>query len=129
MEKTKFDLLVKAEDGTLKRVSFDEGKQLNPIGIFPKAANFYLELAETDLLRRHEVNSEKQLPTDEELRVMIGADINLLNENLRELNKPIIRGRYAVKDDTLVAVFRPHAYLKTEAIGNEPVTARYCGRL
>lgn len=88
-----FDLLVESF-GELKRVPFDTGKNLAPLGIFPRnGLKFYIELDETPTVPFPDLAVKAELP-DEEMAVLMAEVRNELNEKLRELGKPLLSGDY-----------------------------------
>lgn len=89
----KFDLLIESF-GELKRVPFDTGKNMAPLGIFPRnGLKFYIELDETGMVPFPELATKDKLP-DEEMATLMSEVRNELNEKLRELGKPLLSGDY-----------------------------------
>ncbi len=92
-----FDLLC-VIDGKKKRVSFPEGKELNPIGIFPfKSDNSYLEFEQRDITYR-QFADERRLPTESFYKKINAIRVEL-NESLRFLQKPVLYGSYFAISD------------------------------
>lgn len=88
-----YDLLCDV-NGTLTRVPFEKGKDMEPIGIFPrKSLKLYLLLDETGMVPFPPVEEKKKL-LDEELCTLLMDNRPGLNEKLRELGKPILSGEY-----------------------------------
>ena len=89
----KFDLLIESF-GELKRVPFETGKNMDPLGIFPRnGLKFYIELDETGMVAFPDLAVKTELP-DEEMAVLMSEVRNELNEKLRELGKPLLSGDY-----------------------------------
>ena len=87
-----FDLLVEI-NGKKKRVSYQEGKELKVLGIFPfKQLNVYLESDETEETYRRGAD-EQRIPS-----LSFWQDLasyrEKLNKDLADLNKPVIEGFY-----------------------------------
>ena len=116
-----FDLLC-CVDGKQKRLSFEEGKNCTPIGLFPFADDsHYIEFAEqTDCTRVFA--DESGLPTVvffEKILPILGQ----INQCLKELKQPILDGYYfAQKYDGLNWI----VYLSSE--DQETLSADYYGR-
>ncbi len=92
-EEERFDLLCDV-NGTLTRVPFEKGKDLEPIGIFPfNSSNLYLLLDETGMVAFPPVEEKKNLPDDTLCNLLMDNRPGL-NEKLRELGKPILSGEY-----------------------------------
>jgi hypothetical protein len=88
-----FDLLIESF-GKLKRVPFETGKNMAPLGIFPRnGLKFYIELDETPMVPFPELKTKSEL-IDEEMATLIMEVRNELNDKLRELGKPILSGDY-----------------------------------
>lgn len=88
-----FDLLIESF-GELKRVPFETGKNMAPLGIFPRnGLKFYLELDETGMVPFPDEKAKAEFP-DEEMCTLMQDVRNELNEKLRELGKPILSGDY-----------------------------------
>lgn len=88
-----FDLVCEI-DGKLTRVSFEDGKDKNPIGICPKKKhNFFLFLDETGMVEFPDINEKSNLADEVLCRLMMEVRPEL-NEKLRELGKPILSGDY-----------------------------------
>lgn len=88
-----FDLLIESF-GELKRVPFETGKNMAPLGIFPRnGLKFYIELDETGMVSFPELETKSTL-IDEEMATLIMEVRNELNDKLRELGKPILSGDY-----------------------------------
>ena len=88
-----FDLLIESF-GELKRVPFETGKNMAPLGIFPRnGLKFYIELDETGMVPFPELETKSTL-IDEEMATLIMEVRNELNDKLRELGKPILSGDY-----------------------------------
>lgn len=88
-----FDLLIESF-GELKRVPFETGKNMAPLGIFPRnSLKFYIKLEETGMVPFPELETKDSL-IDEEMATLISEVRNELNEKLRELGKPILSGDY-----------------------------------
>lgn len=103
-----FDLLCKI-DGSLKRVSFEKGKSLNPIGIFPFATdNTYIVFdglghVANGNTKMHYSQTNKlakvYIPTVDFFEEIFPIRESL-NQALKALNKPEFRGAYfAVSPD------------------------------
>lgn len=88
-----FDLLIESF-GELKRVPFETGKNMAPLGIFPRnGLKFFIELDETGMVPFPELETKSTL-IDEEMATLIMEVRNELNDKLRELGKPILSGDY-----------------------------------
>lgn len=87
-----FDLLV-VVDGVAQRVPFEEGKELQPTGIFPfKGAPFYMEFKETDQ-QDYPVELKDKLPGANSF-ARLGDIMPELNQRLKELGQPEFDGTY-----------------------------------
>lgn len=97
-----FDLLCKI-DGSLKRVSFEKGKTLNPVGLFPFATdNTYIVFDGLGHLANG--NTKMHYSQRNKLNKVYIPDVDFfeelfkirekLNEALKALNKPEFRGAY-----------------------------------
>ena len=94
-----FDLLC-VIDGKKKRVSFQDGKELNPIGIFPfKSDSRYLEFEQTMYTYR-KFSDEKRLPPESFYKKINTIRVEL-NECLSLLKKPVLYGAYFAISDYL----------------------------
>jgi len=92
-EEENFDLLCNI-NGKLTRVSFEQGKDMAPIAIFPfNKSNFYLMLDETGMVTFPPVEEKKDLMDDTQC-TLVTTNRTELNEKLRELGKPILSGAY-----------------------------------
>ena len=88
-----FDLLVEVF-GEKKRVPFESGKGMSPIGIFPRnGLKFYIDLDETAMVEFPNEEAKAEFP-DEEMCTLMQDVRNELNDKLRELGKPILSGDY-----------------------------------
>ena len=95
VETNGFDLLC-VEYDIYKRVPFEEGKKLYPIGIFPyPSSNVYISLAEHEWPRKD--CDKDNLPTYDFFFHLLPM-MDQLNHCLRELGKPVIDGCYYAKD-------------------------------
>ena len=102
-----FDLLIESF-GELKRVPFETGKNMAPLGIFPRnGLKFYIELDETGMVPFPELETKSTL-IDEEMATLIMEVRNELNDKLRELGKPILSGDYWTNGHELSAA-RPRS--------------------
>ena len=89
----RFDLLCEIE-GQLKRVPFEEGRELNPKGIFPRNKfPVYLCLEETGKIPFPELKDKERL-MDENLCILIQEVRHELNDKLCELGASPLRGPY-----------------------------------
>ena len=95
-EKAKFDLLCCIQ-GEYKRIRYDIGKHLNPIGIFPTLSNAYLLIGERDYRHRSCANESRLIP--KHFWAEIFTVINSLNKALEELEDQKLDGDYFVKQD------------------------------
>jgi hypothetical protein len=93
-----FDLLC-VEYDIYKRVPFEEGKKLHPVGIFPFAtSNVYISLDEHEW-KRSECD-ENKIPTREFFYHILSLRENL-NRCLSILGKPLLEGCYYAKSTYL----------------------------
>ena len=81
-------------NGVLTRIPFEKGRELSPVGIFPrKNLKFFLELDETGEISFPSVEEKREMP-DDDLFTLISEVRPELNEKLRELGKPLVSGNY-----------------------------------
>lgn len=127
----KFDLLCLVH-GVPKRMSFDEGRNLHPIALFPFATgNWYLELAQDDNMLRCNVD-EKRLP-DRDIWLELYKLKDDLNAQLLVMDQPPLSGSYFAHGGNLNWIVRfdeektsmPENYYDPETVAN----IRYCGSL
>ena len=89
----RFDLLIE-ENGELKRVSFEEGKDKSPKAIFPlNDFPTYLFLEETGMQLFPDLKDKERL-MDEHLCMLIKPIRHELNDKLEVLGKAPLRGEY-----------------------------------
>lgn len=118
-----FDLLCKV-DGALTRVSFEEGRNKSPIGIFPFQDSLaYVELCESSFMPRF-IAKETSLPTIEFFEKLF-AIRDELNRRLKQLQCPIIEGDYFASLN-MIAVFDGEKFEKRCA-PHESAKIRYYG--
>ncbi|MBR1825862.1 MAG: hypothetical protein IJ770_04675 [Alphaproteobacteria bacterium] len=126
----KFDLLCLVH-GVPYRLPFDKGREMNPIGIFPFAGNWYLELNQDEDLLRHQAN-QNRLP-DRNIWLEVYKLQDDLNAQLRVMDKPLLKGSYFARGGNLNWIVKfdggkeamPENYYSPET----PANIRYCGLL
>ncbi len=104
-----FDLLCEV-NGVKKRLPFNEGKNLNPIGIFPfKETGLYLLLNEFGECERTTV-AEDKIPTLYQWMQIFNQkeDINCA---LMQLKKPVLNGNYFARQHNMnwIVLFSNHS--------------------
>ena len=126
----KFDLLCLV-NGVPKRLSFDKGCEMNPIGIFPFAGNWYLELAQEEGKLRHHVD-EKRLP-DRDIWLEVYKLQDALNAQLLAMGQSPLEGNYFARGGRLnwVITFNGNRVAMPEDSVSSATVAnvRYCGML
>lgn len=94
----KFDLLCLVH-GVPQRLPFAKGKDLHPIGIFPFADNWYLELFQSEEQLRTNAD-EGRLP-DRDIWLEVYKLRNDLNAQLRVMKQPLLKGPYFARGGKL----------------------------
>lgn len=126
----KFDVLCLIH-GVPHRLPFDKGRQMNPIGIFPFAGLWYLELAQEENMLRKDANTDRLPDRDIWLEVYKLQDD--LNAQLKVMGQPLLEGSYFARGGKLNWIVKfdgkrssmPENYYDPET----PATIRYCGSL
>ena len=133
-EEERFDLLCKVGD-ELKRVSYEEGRDMNPIAIFPRNKfKFYLFLEETGMVPFPPIEEKDKLP-DDDLSTLIQEVRSELNEKLMELGKAPVRGDYWLNGHELsgigywMARFHDDRFNSGYYDSKRKAKVRYIGRL
>ncbi len=126
----KFDLLCLV-NGVPQRLPLEKGMNQNPIGIFPFAGNWYLELAQEEGKLRHQVN-EKRLP-DRDIWLEVYKLQDALNAQLLAMGQPPLKGMYFSRGGGInwVVTFDGNKLAMPEDSVSAPTEAnvRYCGML
>jgi len=126
----KFDLLCLV-NGVPKRLSFDKGREMNPIGIFPFAGNWYLELTQEEGKLRHHTDEER-LP-DRDIWLEVYKLQDALNAQLLAMGQPPLKGNYFARGGRLnwVVTFDGNRVAMPEDSMSSATVAnvRYCGML
>ena len=130
-----FDLLCSV-NGVLTRLSFVEGKDKNPCGLYPfKNDNRYLEFKETEVTFR-KFAKENALP-DEDFCELIYPLRSQINSALSMLGQPLLKGDYFArgkmyKDLNWIISFDDNSTGQMASDyydDSEPAKIRYCGVL
>lgn len=130
-----FDLLCSV-NGVLTRLSFAEGKDKNPCGLYPfEKDNRYLELKESEVTLR-KFAKENLLP-DEDFCELIYFILHQINFALSILERPLLKGAYFVRGKTYedlnwIISFDDNSTGRMSSDyydDNEPAKIRYCGVL
>ena len=134
-EDSPFDLLC-VQDGEFKRVSFDIGKELNPIGIFPdKASPYYLCLAKLRGKKSSLNIDESKVPTVDFFNLLF-TKRKLLKKAFTELGIYDMEGAYLAnykvypaKKWCIVGFYCQNLRMSARYIGDsdEYVSVRYFG--
>ncbi|MBQ9271351.1 MAG: hypothetical protein IJ218_03705 [Alphaproteobacteria bacterium] len=119
----KFDLLCLV-NGVPHRLPFDQGRHKEPIGIFPFAGNWYLELTQDESQPRSSAN-EQRLP-DRDIWLELYKLQDALNAQLRAMGKPLLSGSYFARGGNLNWIIRingskepmPENYYPTDTLAN-----------
>lgn len=94
----KFDLLCLV-NGVPRRLAYDKGKDLEPIGIFPFKGNWYLELFQSEGQLRADAD-ENRLP-DRDLWLEVYKIRDDLNAQLKIMKQPLLKGEYFARGGKL----------------------------
>ncbi len=126
----KFDLLCLV-NGVPQRLPLEKGMNKNPIGIFPFAGEWYLELAQEGGKLRHQVN-ESRLP-DRDIWLEIYKLQDALNAQLLIMGQPPLKGMYFSRGGGInwVITFDGNKLAMPEESVSATTVAnvRYCGML
>lgn len=126
----KFDLLCLV-NGVPQRLPLEKGMNQNPIGIFPFAGEWYLELAQEEGKLRHQVD-EKRLP-DRDIWLEIYKLQDALNLQLRAMGQPELLGSYFARGGRLnwvVTFDGNHVAMPEDSVSaSTEANVRYCGML
>ncbi|MBR1648723.1 MAG: hypothetical protein IJ689_03890 [Alphaproteobacteria bacterium] len=129
-EPQEFDLLCEVEKVKI-RVPIEQGKFLNPIGIFPFTSNFWLSLKETDVKVSRKFINESAIPSIKIFEEIFALK-DRLNAVLNILKAPVLEGNYFAQGQDLnwVVRFGDNQSKFDCAYYNDEYTAkvRYCGQ-